>query len=260
MTLLTARKNRNKITRQAKKAAKKVVKVGEKLGSKLAPELYEPEGLGRLDANKYTDYLDESKASFQNVLDQFEGVNADVMARRESALEGLNSAENTALRERAYAGVDRSRQAAMSDLLAAQAGGGLGGGANFAQQRAVARDFDRDKGRLEQDLLLSNIDIKRQALGDYEASNRGAFDVRAGIAGTMDTLGQRGAETQRAVDQFNLDQLQREIAAKTAIMNTGSAIFKDEQDRILAEKKLQDMLAFIRDQEASKYAQIRGIL
>lgn len=232
--------------------AQTTLEQGSNLAKGLSPELFDGTGLGRLNQDDYTGYIDEGKAGINSVLSKYNATDADVMGRLQSNLEGLNSAENTALRERAYSGVDRARQAAMSDLARQQSGAGLGGGANFAQQRATARDFDMAKGQLEQGILLDNVNVKRQALQDYAAGNQAGFATRFQGQEALNALGQQGANIGLGVDQFNLGQNAAEISGRAAAMAAGVGLYKDEADALAAERAKKEAMAYYAEQERLK--------
>lgn len=116
----------------------------------------------------------------------------------EGRLGGLSSGEGAAMREQAFGGLNRQRQEGIRALRGLQGSQGVRGPAAVAQQQDV---FNRaaDRGSdLEQQLLLRNIDIQRQASADF------------------------GNELQRqqsqglGIEQFNIGQGDRETGIKTA--------------------------------------------
>jgi len=86
----------------------------------------------------------------------------------EGRLGGLNAAENAALREQSFQGLNQQRQGDIRDLRGIQGAQGIRGPAAGAQQQDVFRQAADRGSDLEQQLLLRNLDIKRQAAQDFQ--------------------------------------------------------------------------------------------
>lgn len=113
-------------------------------------------------------------------------------------LGGLTSGEGAALRETAFRGLNQRRQGDIRALRGLQGGQGIRGPAAVAQQQDVFRQSADRASDLEQQLLQRNIDIQRQAAGDFQSE--------IGRQQTQD-LG---------IQQFNIAQADREAALKKA--------------------------------------------
>lgn len=93
-----------------------------------------------------------------------------ILKLRQDRLGGLTAEENQAAREEAYSGVNKNSQLASRALRAQLNKSGLAGGVNYAAQTELAKDQAAKSVDLERKLLLDNINIKNQALNDYETT------------------------------------------------------------------------------------------
>lgn len=256
----SARRGNNRGGNKIDNLINKYITGGSSIANTIAPDVFKPDFLGRLDPDQYTAYLQDSMGGIQGTLDTFNSGNADVMARRKNALEGLNSSENTALRERASLGLDRGAMAQFDALARAQSGGGMGAGTAFAQRRAIERDALTAKGQMEQDLLLKNVDIKNQALNQYDQGVQNTFNTQFGAQSALDALRARGADTGLKIDQYNLDQKAKELAATTAATTAGIGLFQDARDDIKQQQTQNKLLEFLDMLDQRKYDSLMGIL
>lgn len=117
---------------------------------------------------------------------------ADLIARRKANLEGLSSTENQAAQDQLFNNVNRDTQTSLRQLRGIQGASGMRGDAAVSQQVGVLGAGQNIKKDLERDLLLKNIEMKRAALGDFEASVGNA------------EMNERDAKT------FNLGQIDKE--------------------------------------------------
>lgn len=116
----------------------------------------------------------------------------------ESRLGGLNAGEGAALREQAFRGLNQQRQGDIRDLRGIQGAQGVRGPAAVAQQQNVFSQAADRGSDLEQQLLLRNIDIQRQAAGDFSGE-----------------ISRQGTQ-QLGIDQFNIGQSTQEAKLKQA--------------------------------------------
>lgn len=125
---------------------------------------------------------------------------ADILARRKAGLEGLNAAENQALREQAFSGLKSQAATQARQLRGAQGGAGITGAVAAAQQARLMRSADDQKRQLERDLLIENIRQKQEALAGYEQSLRATEEDELGRrkynlgAGAAEKAGQISTE------------------------------------------------------------------
>lgn len=124
--------------------------------------------------------------------------NQKIRALLESRLGGLSSGEGAALREQAFRGLNQQRQGDIRDLRGIQGAQGVRGPAAVAQQQNVFSQAADRGSDLEQQLLLRNMEIQRQAAGDFS----GEVARQQG-----QTLG---------IDQFNIGQQGKEAGLKAA--------------------------------------------
>lgn len=129
--------------------------------------------LGRLDAGRSADV-------------------SSIVESRRAGLQGLSAEENQALRERASQSIDRGSQTALRQLRGSQGISGVRGGTAGAQQATVLAAGQQAKGRAERDLLIQNVEAKRQALGDFEATVTGAEATEQ--ERSLFNIGQKGKE------------------------------------------------------------------
>jgi hypothetical protein len=130
-----------------------IVKGQETIGKEFAPGK-----LGRLDAGRSTEMT-------------------DIIAKKKAGLSGISAEENQALRERGKQGIQRSTQTALRSLRGFQGSRGVRGEGAITQQAGILKSGIQSQANVERDLLLKNIDAKRTALSDYEASVSGAESV-----------------------------------------------------------------------------------
>ena len=117
----------------------------------------------------------------------------DIIERRRAGLEGISAEENQALRERGSQAIDRGSQTALRQLRGRQASSGVRGATAGAQQASVLQAGQAAKANVERDLLIKNIDAKRQGLSDFEGSVLGAEE--RGQGKTLFNLEQKQRET-----------------------------------------------------------------
>jgi hypothetical protein len=117
---------------------------------------------------------------------------ADIIARRREALGGMSSTENQAAKDQLFNQVNRDTQTNLRALRGIQGATGQNGGAAVNQQIGVLGAGQSARKDLERDLMLKNIDLRGQALNNYETSVAGA---------------ETNEQNQKI---FNLDQISRE--------------------------------------------------
>jgi len=120
------------------------------------------------------------------------GMSSDILARRKSALAGLDAKENQALRERGVGDVNRGLQTNLRALRSSQGNSGVRGAAAQAGALAAAKQAQDAKQNLARELILENVNQKRSALGDYEGS-----------------VG-RDAAVKQAIQRANLERVNKE--------------------------------------------------
>ena len=130
-------------------------------------------------------------------------------------------------------------------------------------------------------LLLDNIAIKRQALGDFEGavglrnSALTAADQNVGLArgaqgqAYADTTGfnitnkiaadEFNATGTQVSDQFNADQQGKEIAARVGAVATGVELTAAERAAAQTKKQREEYLAFLAQQDAAKLEAAKGL-
>lgn len=123
---------------------------------------------------------------------------ADIIARRKAGLEGLSAEENQALRERGSQEIDRGSQTALRQLRGLQGASGVRGASAVAGQANILQAGQSAKAGVERDLLIQNVNQKREALSGLEQTVQGA---------EADQLGR---------EQFNIGQREKEIAGRQA--------------------------------------------
>lgn len=97
----------------------------------------------------------------------------DIINRRRSGLEGLNSAEGQALQEKALGGIQEQQATNLRALRSAQ-GGTVSPARAAAQQAQLLKSSDSARGNLQRDLLLENYNTKQKALEDFQNAVGGA--------------------------------------------------------------------------------------
>lgn len=150
----------------------------------------------------------------------------DILGMMQQGLAGLNSQENTALREQAQRSLDNQLATSMRQTQIAQARGGVRGGAATAQMENLQRDRMDTQSNLEQDLLVKNIDIQDKRRNDYY----GALGGQEGAE--SDKVAQALARLRQG-EGVNLDQSNSEKAARAASLTgvLGYATSKRRSDK-----------------------------
>lgn len=95
---------------------------------------------------------------------------ADILKRRKENLQGLSRGEMQAERDMAGQQINRASELQRRQLAAIQARTGVRGATAGAQQMQALTAAAQTRAGFERDLFLKNEQIKRQALGSYEAS------------------------------------------------------------------------------------------
>jgi hypothetical protein len=126
------------------------------------------------------------------------GENERLRSLLEGRLGGLSSGEGAALREQAFRGLNQQRQGDVRALRGIQGAQGVRGPAAVAQQQNVFGEAADRASDLEQQLLLRNLDIQRQAAGDFQSE-----------------VGRQQAQ-QLGISEFNIGQGTQEAALKNA--------------------------------------------
>ena len=276
------------INKAAGKAAG-VLGVGSSIGKELLPEVFAGgSGLDRAtlervqphttDFSNINQYLQPSVDDAMGFRDDTAGRYDELLGMRRDRLGGLDTAENMALKESLHRDIDRQRQGALRDVARTP---GLGAGASFAQRRAIGRDASDAGIGANRQLLLDNVNIRRQALGDFEgttgartAALGSANDRVAGLRGLQATGRQAtdqfnsGVKTAAdqfnstgkfAVDQFNAGQQKAELGARVGAVSTGTGLLGDERDNIAAKKKQDELLAFLKERDQTLFNQAQGL-
>lgn len=117
---------------------------------------------------------------------------ASIIEQRREGAKGLSSEEAQALRERGTQEIDRGTQTALRQLRGRQGISGVRGAAGVAQEVNVLGAGQQAKAQSERELLIKNIEAKRQGLGEFEESLTGA------------------ESSEEARRLFNLEQQQKE--------------------------------------------------
>ena len=124
-------------------------------GRKRGEEIFGEGKLGRVNATRSSDV-------------------ADIIARRKDAMNGLDSQEQQALREKAINEIGGNQTTSLRSLAVQQARNGVRGPVASSQAAKVIADSNSAKTGAERDLYLKNIDLKRDALNSAEKSIRDA--------------------------------------------------------------------------------------
>lgn len=147
-------------------------------GRQRAQEEFGEGALGRIDAGRSQD--------IQNVIQQ----------RRDIADRGFGAEAFQAAREQALGGLGRQQEAQQRQLQASQAAKGVGGGLAIAQQLALQNQQQQTQQGVERQLFLDEVGQRQQAISGLEQSATAAEG------------------TERAGEQFNLEQRRREILGR----------------------------------------------
>lgn len=244
-------------------------------GNKIVGELGLDQPLSRLDESLIAPLADprssayagnrsdETKWSIEALQKQVEnsGKRSEEMKKvlglMEQGLAGLSSQENQALREQAAREVDREYQNAVRQLSQAQAKRNVFGASATAQMRNLNKDRMDTQSKMEQDLLVKNIDIQDRRRGEYAQTLGG--QEQSEWQRTADSLTAYGQGTQQAeadewsramdarnelndVRKTNLDQEAKDRAAKigliTGVVNYGQAKKTGKRNYDLAKEGL----------------------
>lgn len=273
----------------AAKRADLIINKGTQVGQNILPEVF-PGGSG-LDRIKYApvaaqkvnfedinQYLTPSVQEAQSFRDDTANRYDELVNLRRAKLGGLDAAENQGLKESLFRDIDRQRAGALRDVNRTQ---GLGAGGAFAQRRAVGRDYGDASLRANRDLLMQNIDIKRQALGDFENTVGGrqqalgsAGDRISALRGLQATARQStdqfntnnqtaadqfNASNQLATDQFNAGQQKAELGARVGAISAGTGMVGDERDAIAAQKQKKKLLDYLAQRDDKLFQQAQAL-
>lgn len=110
----------------------------------------------------------------------------DVVNRRQAGLSGLNSAENTAMREQLLADTSRGFNSAIGRAADVLGANGVSGGAAQARMDSLARDYLGSVQDFNQKQMLANVDVQNQRLADYDNLARYVSD--SGFAKRLNAL------------------------------------------------------------------------
>lgn len=125
----------------------------------------------------------------------------DVLGRRADLSQGLNAREMDAARTQGRNEVNANTQGQLRQLQAIQGAQGLKGGLAASQQARVLGEGGRRVQDMERDLVLANIQARRQGIQDYSGElNRRLFGIQASETGQAQLgLQQRGLEQGLAI-------------------------------------------------------------
>lgn len=130
----------------------------------------------------------------------------DLLERRKASLQGLSAQENQAARDQLFQSVNQDTQSNLRSLRGLQGASGQTGSSAVTQQIGVMGAGQKTRADLERDLLLKNVEMKRQNLGDYETS-LGNVQAKEGDA-KLFNLGQVAQEKAGLLStQFGLAEL-----------------------------------------------------
>lgn len=163
--------------------ADEVIEKGKELGKELGAE-FEDGALGRIDTAPTA-------------------VDSDIMARRQAALAGLSEQEVRGIRETGQRDLNVQVQQSRRNVLKRLAQTNSRGGAAAAALGDVERERVMGQAAITAGILNRNIDLKRQALNEYE----GTATQQQGF--------------QREGNVFNLQQGAAELAGRTGAMAQG---------------------------------------
>lgn len=150
----------------------------------------------------------------------------DILGMMQQGLAGLNSQENTALREQAMRSLDQQLATSMRQTEISGARGGVRGAARAAQTENLLTDRQNQQGNIEQDLLVKNIDIQDKRRNDY-------YGALGGQEGAESDKVAKALARLRQGEGVNLDQSNAETAARQAALTgvLGYATSKKNSDR-----------------------------
>lgn len=106
--------------------------------------------------------------NLKNMMDARSDAKKEISDRRRDLSRGLSAQENQAARAQFESQMRRAGASSRSQLAANMASRGLSGGVASGQAQNLENSIADRKVDFERDLMLKNIDMKRQGLGDYE--------------------------------------------------------------------------------------------
>jgi len=279
----------NRQIRKANRTASNLVAKGSALGKTLLPEVFEGgSGLDRVGFQpikpgtmNFADINQYIQPSVQDAIarrDDTTGRYDELVNLRRDKLGGLDAAENQALKESLFRDIDRQKTGALRDVARTP---GLGAGASFGQRRALSRDYGNQALQANRQLLLDNVNLKRQALTDFEGTTGArqsaltqADQSLAGLRGLQGQAAQNvgqfnitnamgadqfNANTQLAAQQFNAGQQGKELASKIGAISSGTGLIGDERDRIIAEREKKKMMEFLNQRDQQMFSQAQSM-
>lgn len=152
----------------------------------------------------------------------------DVIARRKANLAGFTPEEQAAYREKNLSAVNQAAQGQLRAMRGSQAASGVRGATASAQRKALAKDFGAQAAQNERDLYLSNINQRREALGQFEKSATGAEANE--LEKQKYNIAQKNAELQgKLATEFGYAQLGS--ADRTAVAQEAAARYSADAQR-----------------------------
>lgn len=144
--------------------------------------------------------IDQGQALFGNQ-GQLANTSQDILKRRMDLANGLQAKELAAIRGQAQQQIRGQTQSDLRRLQAIQGRQGVKGGLAAAQQRATLQQGAQNQTNLERDLIMQNIEARRQGLGDLSSDvNKRLFGIQATQSGQAQLgLQQRGLEQGLAI-------------------------------------------------------------
>ena len=152
---VAAAQNRDRIATGFKQGSATAEEMIGKFGELNASQGQIDTNLQRLDANQISDTGAD---------------NADILARRRAALEGIGGAEEGALRSKAMQEIGRNEEMQRRRMGAISAATGVRGGVAAAQQLGALQEGNQQRAGFERDLLLAQRGARMEALNALESS------------------------------------------------------------------------------------------
>lgn len=186
----------------------------------------------------------------QNLLNASGASSAETLALKnmQAGLGGYTSPEYQAQREQMRRGIDSNTNTSLAQLAKNQARGKVYGAAATAQVGNLANQAQQSKDRLEQDLMIKNIDEMRsrnESFGKFGAdSNQAAFGRQNEATqnynkATMD-LGQSTLDREK----INLGQSNAELASQIGLYTgAGSTAMQKAQQKAMNSIQKQGIAA-----------------
>lgn len=228
----------------------KQLELGIPFGETLSPELFQDEALGRVGDIRggETDAALQAATQFR---EQAGGVDPEIQAiieRRRAELGGFTTPEQEALRQNALSGIGQQFQAGLRSAQAFNLGRGIRGGlAGRAFQPVAQQAFQARRG-LESDIFQQEIGERARRLQEFEGLVTGEAGRRFNEGLQARQLEAGALEQARQFElgsrQFDLEQLAREVAGRTAARGAGLGLLEQERarrERIRALKQLQQL-------------------